>query len=70
MGILPLGPSSGTPAWVMGKPDQKKIDSGRIPYHERSRTKTAMILGMVSTIGYAFIILLELAIIISLNATI
>jgi hypothetical protein len=70
MGILPLGPFSGIPAWVMGKSDLKKIDSGRIPYHERSRTKTGMILGMVSTIGYAFIILLELAIIFSLNATI
>jgi hypothetical protein len=70
MGILPLGPLSGIPAWVMGKSDLKKIDSGRIAYYERSKTKTGMVLGIVSTIFYGFVILLELAIIFSLNSSI
>jgi hypothetical protein len=60
--LVSFGPILGIPAWIMGRNDLRKIDQGRIPQSERSNTKTGMVLGIIGTLLFTFIIILGIAV--------
>lgn len=69
LSISMFGPFFGIPAWVMGKRDLKKIESGKISSNEKSLTRTGMILGIIGTfvspftfaiLGFILVLLISL----------
>lgn len=67
LSITLLGLFTGIPAWIMGKNDLKKIDSGIIANSEKSATKAGMILGIVSTVLYLGMIILGIVVVVGIN---
>lgn len=67
LSIILLGPLSGIPAWIMGRNDLKKIESGLIPDSEKGLTKAGKILGIIGTFLALVLVLLGIAMVVGIN---